>query len=149
MKMALMVVAMAIGPWLSALVAQPPPGPPAPAVVIQFLQFSEAQAGQFQQLLMGLQAAIAPIEQQVSIRQQRLEGLLSAAQPDPAAIGALVLEIRTLEKQGQQALQSYHDGFLALLTPEQQQKTAAVAQAGQLLPAVKAFAEVRLIEPPH
>ncbi len=39
--------------------------------------------------------------------------------------------------------------FLALLTSDQRQKTQAVVQAAQLLPAVKAFAEVRLIEPPR
>jgi hypothetical protein len=64
-------------------------------------------------------------------------------------VGQLLLEIHGLQQQLGQALQSYHESFLALLTADQMQKTQAVVQAAQLLPAVKAFAEVRLIEPPR
>jgi len=78
-----------------------------------------------------------------------MERLLNNDPPDPASVGALLLEIRTLQKQAGQILQSYHESFLALLTSEQQEKVRMVIQAGQLFPAVRAFAELRLTEPPR
>ena len=149
MRIALIALVLMGGPWLSQLRAQEPQAPPAPAVVAQFLGFSESQAARFVQLLQNLQAAVTPIEQQIVARQQQIEKLLNTEPPDPAAIGMLLVQIHALQKQAEHAIQGYHDGFVALLSLEQQQKTQAVTQAGQLLPAIRAFAEVRLIEPPH
>lgn len=129
--------------------AEEPQGPPAPVIIGQFLGFSDAQAAQFQQLLGNLQSTISGLEQQVRVRQQRLEALLNADPPDPASAGAVLLEIHALQKQAGRAFDAYHEAFLSLLSPEQKQKAQAVAQAAQLLPAVRAFAEVRLIEPPR
>jgi Spy/CpxP family protein refolding chaperone len=143
------VQVLCAGLWLAPLYAQQTPAPPAPALAGQFLGFSETQSARFQQLLQALQSATGSLEQQMAIRQQRLETLLNSDQPDPSAVGAVLVELRNLQKQAGRAIQNYHEGFLALLTPEQMQKAQAVIQAGQLLPAVRAFAEVRLIEPPH
>jgi len=148
-RIALIAVFVAGGPWLSGLLAQETQAPPAPIVVAQFLGFSESQATRFGQLLQTLQAAIAPLEQQMVARQQRIEKLLNTDPPDPTAVGTLLVEIHALQKQAERAIQNYHDGFTALLNMEQQEKTRAVTQAGQLFPAIRAFAEVRLIEPPH
>ena len=60
-----------------------------------------------------------------------------------------MLQIHALQQQLGQAFQTYHENFLAMLTPEQKQRAQAVVQAAQLLPAVRAFAEVHLIEPPR
>ena len=149
MKRILLVLAIGVGPWLSTSAAQESQPPPAPVIVAQFLGFSDAQAARFQQLLQSLQATVGGLEQQVKTRYEALERLLSQDRVDPASVGALLLELRALEKQAGLAFQAYHESFLALLTPEQKQKAAAVGQAAQLLPAVRAFAEVRLIEPPH
>ena len=148
MKQALMVLAIAVGPLLSGF-ADEAPQPPAPVIVAQFLGFSDTQAAQFQQLLQSLQATVGGLQQQIGPKQQALDSLLSTAQPDPATAGELLLEIHALQQQLGQALQSYHESFLALLTSDQMQKAHAVVQAAQLLPAVRAFAEVRLIEPPR
>ncbi len=150
MRIASAVLAIALCQALAGLAAEELQGPPpAPVIVGQFLGFSDAQASQFQKLLESLQSAIGGLEQQMMSRQQRLDTLLGAETPDPAAAGALLLEIRALQKQAGRAFDAYHEAFLALLTAEQKQKVQAVAQAAQLLPAVRAFAEVRLIEPPR
>jgi Spy/CpxP family protein refolding chaperone len=148
MKTAFIVLAIVVAPLLFGFAEAPQP-PPAPAIVAQFLGFSDAQAAQFQQLLQNLQATVGGLQQQIGPKQQALENLLSTAQPDPATAGKLLLEIHALQQQVGQALQSYHESFLALLTSDQKQKTQAVVQAAQLLPAVRAFAEVHLIEPPR
>ena len=149
MKQALMGLAIAVGPLLSGFADEAPQPPPGPVIVAQFLGFSDTQAAQFQQLLQSLQATVGGLQQQIGPKQQALDTLLSTAQPDPATAGKLLLEIHALQQQLGQALQSYHESFLALLTSDQMQKAHAVVQAAQLLPAVKAFAEVRLIEPPR
>jgi Spy/CpxP family protein refolding chaperone len=118
-------------------------------IVAGFLGFSEAQGAKFGQLLEALQTTVGPLQQQMMAQQKTLESVLSADQPDPAAVGKLILQIRAIQKQIGQALQAYHDGFLALLTQDQKEKTQAVVGAAQLLPAVKAFAEVRLLDPPQ
>ncbi len=133
----------------AALGAQEPPAPPAPVLVAQFLGFSESQATQLRGMLEELQGAIAGVEQQMRDRQQRLEQLLSAEPPDAGAIGAAMIEVRSLQRRAQSALESYHQRFLALLSPEQKEKVQAVIQASRLLPAVRAFAEIRLIDPPR
>ncbi len=148
MKRALLALTVCVYPWLSGL-AQDPQAPPAPMAVAQFLGFSETQAARFQELLQGMQAAIGGLERQMGARQQQLERLLSDDKTDPASVVGLLVQIRALQRQTGQAYQAYHENFLALLTPEQQEKARAVVQAGQLAPAVRAFAEVRLIEPPH
>ena len=144
MKRIWMVLTIACIPWLL-----PAQEPPAPAVVAGFLGFSDSQGTKFGQLLGALQTTVGALQQQIVPRQQALERVLSADQPDPAAVGRLVLEIRAIQKQVGQALQSYHENFLALLTQEQKEKTQAVVGAAQLLPAVKAFAQVRLLDPPQ
>ena len=149
MKQAFMAFVIAVCPLTFSGFADEAPQPPGPVIVVQFLGFSDTQAAQFQQLLQTLQATAGGLQQQIGPKQQALVTLLSSAQPDPATVGKLFLEIHVLQQQFGQALQSYHESFLALLTSDQRQKTQAVVQAAQLLPAVKAFAEVRLIEPPR
>jgi len=150
MKQAIMALAVAVCPLFTLSgFADEAPQPPAPAIVVHFLGFSDQQAAQFRQLLQNLQETAGGLQQQIGPKQQALDTLLSTAQPDPATVGKLLLEIHALQQQFGQTVQSYHESFLALLTPDQMQKTQAVVQAAQLLPAVKAFAEVRLIEAPR
>ena len=123
--------------------------PPAPALVAQFLGFSDSQTAQFQKLLQNLQSNIGPLQQQAAAAQQSLEQLANSDNPDPAAIGARLLAIRAIQKQFQAALDSYHKLFTALLTGDQMQRVEAVNHAGKLLPAVNAFAQLQLIAPPQ
>ena len=134
---------------LAALALTAQEQPPAPALVAQFLGFSDSQTVQFQKLLQNLRSNIGPLQQQAAAAQQSLEQLANSDNPDPAAIGARLLAIRAIQKQFQAALDSYHKLFAALLTTDQVQKVGAVNQAGHLLPAVNAFARLQLIAPPQ
>jgi uncharacterized membrane protein len=134
---------------LAALALTAQEQPPAPALVAQFLGFSDSQIPQFQKLLQNLQSNIGPLQQQAAAVRQSLEQLANSDNPDPAAIGARVLAIRAIQKQIMAALDSYHKLFAALLNTEQMQKMQAVTQAGNLLPAVNAFAQLQLIAPPQ
>lgn len=127
----------------------PPKAPPEPVVlVVNFLGFSEAQAGQFVQLLEARGQAAKALAQQIGAKQKQLDNLLNGAAPDPAAIGKLLLEIRALSQQDGEILKNYHEKFVQMLTDEQKQKVGMVAQAAQLLPAVNAFIALQLVAPP-
>ena len=134
---------------LAALALTAQEQPPAPALVAQFLGFSDSQTAQFQELLQNLQSTIGPLQQQAAAAQQTLEQLVNGDNPDPAAIGARLVAIRAIQKQILAALDSYHKLFAALLTRDQMQRVEAVTQAGELLPAVNAFARLQLIAPPQ
>lgn len=118
------------------------------AVVTGFLGFSDAQASQFQQLLQGFLTTVQNLEQQKQVQQQLLDQLLSAPNPNPAAIGAVVLQIHALDVQVGNAVNAFHQAFLGLLTPDQLQKVEAVSQASQLQPVVGAFVALYLVPPP-
>ena len=73
---------------LAALALTAQEQPPAPALVAQFLGFSDSQTAQFQKLLQNLPGNIGPLQQQAARAQQSLEQLANSDNPDPAAIGA-------------------------------------------------------------
>jgi len=123
--------------------------PPAPALVAQFLGFSNAQTTQLLGAVQGLQNRIVPLQQQAAAAQQSLDQLANSDNPDPATLGARLLAVRAIQQQIAAALDSYHKLFVSLLTTDQMQKVQAVAQARQLLPAVSAFAQLQLIAPPQ
>ena len=143
------LIAAALAGLACAQAASDPQPPSPPAVVAQFLGFSDAQATRFQQLLQAVQAAVPPLAQEAGSQQQALDQLLGAAQPDPAAVGRALLAIHAIQSQIQQAVQTYRASFTALLTADQQQKLQAVTQAAQLIPAVQVFAASMLVDAPH
>ncbi len=123
-----------------------PPSPP--EFVARFLDFSPEQAAQFQQLVQRFGTTMQNIQQQAAAKGQELQMLASADPPDPAAVGKAFLEMQAIQKLGGKATDSYHQGFVSLLTPEQKEKVQAVAQLAQLLPAVQAFAALSLVAAP-
>jgi cell division protein ZapA (FtsZ GTPase activity inhibitor) len=126
------------------------PQPAVPVeVVSKFLELSDAQAGQFVGLLQSLQSKVGGILQQIKDRQQTLDQTLQQSQPDPAVVGALVLQIRGLQAQVQQNLDAYHQAFQAMLTDQQAEKTKLVTLARQVLPVIPAFAAAQLVAPPQ
>jgi len=128
--------------------SQPATPSPPPAVVAAFLELSAAQVDQLQALLGPFLETLRKFEEQKQTRLQALPQLVNAPDPNPQAIGELVLQIHALEQQEAQAIQSFQQAFLSLLAPEQSQKVQAVAQAAQLVPVVDAFQALHLVGPP-
>ena len=75
MKQAFMALAIGVFPLLSGFADEPPP---APAIVAQFLGFSDSQAAQFQQLLQSLQATAGGLQQQMVPSNKRSTRCLAA-----------------------------------------------------------------------
>lgn len=123
------------------------PGDPCqpPAVVASFLNFTPQQTQQFGSLLTQFRTDITALQQQIAPRQQQLDVLLSQANPNPAPIGVLVVQIHALQQQVAQVIQGYQTAFAGLLTPAQQQQVELVAAASQVQPAVGAFVALQLV----
>jgi Spy/CpxP family protein refolding chaperone len=84
------------------------------------------------------------VEPQIREKRAALEAQLAKG-GDAAAIGKLMLEIRTLEKQVGEARRASRDSFVNLLTPEQKTKFKAVEDAALLPVAAREAARIGLV----
>lgn len=140
-------------PRCRAQAPAPSPGcseqcPPPPAVVATFLGFSQPQLQQFEVLLTQFKTGVQGLQAQIAPRQQQLDSLLSQPNPNPAQIGVLTLEIHSLQQQLAQVIQGYQTAFASILTQDQKQKVELITAASQVQPAVGAFVALHLVPPP-
>jgi Spy/CpxP family protein refolding chaperone len=85
----------------------------------RYLELTPEQMAAWDELLATLRSTVAPLHTQIAALQEQLEQLLGEANPDPAAVGALVIQIKKLRDQVAAAHSAYVAGFEALLSPEQ------------------------------
>jgi hypothetical protein len=107
-------------------------------VIAAFLQLQPGQVTELETLLQARQAALAPLVLQVQALAQQVDALLNSG-GNPAQIGALVIQIHSLQQQIAQGQQAFLSQFLALLTPDQIQRLQAVEIAIQLQSVLPAF----------
>jgi len=147
MKRAPIVIAvLLLAAPLMAQTAGPPPGSPQ-ATVIRFLQLSEDQVATWHDLATAREEAAAPIREALGAVHDQLAELFAQEDPDPAAVGSLVLERRSLEAELVEIQRAYVEGFEAMLDEEQAGKLGAVRKAAALEPVVPAFRKVGLVRP--
>ena len=97
-----------------------------------FLNLSEAQVRQLEDLSEQSRAAMQPISTKVRSNQLALHQLMSSsAEPDAVKAGQLVIESRNLRSQLQASRQQLAEKAAAVLTPDQQQKLATLPAAVQ------------------
>jgi Spy/CpxP family protein refolding chaperone len=87
-------------------------------------------------------------EQARTIRQQ-IADLMKSANPDPARIGQLHLDLRKLHEQRLAKLEQVRTQALTVLNAEQKQKLADLEKALSLGPAARQAAALGLIAPPQ
>ncbi|MEO6326223.1 MAG: periplasmic heavy metal sensor, partial [Thermoanaerobaculia bacterium] len=106
----------------------PPGGPggpgPSPEAVATFLRLTDSQKAALGQLHEALEARVEPLRAQEKANHEQLEAALSAAAPDAAAIGRLVIAGKAIRTQLEAAHDAFDAGFTALLTDEQQARLA-------------------------
>jgi len=112
-------------------------------VVVQFLQLSQGQAQQLQQLLQARQTVVTPLLQTIQQLTQQLQALLQSG-GSPAQVGTVVIQIYGLQQQVAQIQQVFLTNFMNLLNPDQQQKLQAIRIAEQLQPILPAFQQLSL-----
>lgn len=112
-------------------------------IVADFLQLQPGQVNELEQLLQVRQAKLVPLLQTAQALTQQLAVLLNSG-GNPAQVGALVIQIHTLQQQMAQTQQAFLVQFVAILDPEQLQKLQAVQIAAQLQPILPAFQPIFL-----
>ena len=136
-------------PLLAQDAPPPPTDPQRPAEAIKrILDLSDQQAQQLADLRSAHLQQMRELGGQVrELGQQRRE-LLSSDNPDPAAIGSLLIQEQGLRKQMQGAQQSYREAALNLLTADQKEKVAQIQRAVRLATQAGPLAAFGLIQGP-
>jgi hypothetical protein len=114
------------------------------AAVVQFLQLRSDQVPVLVQLLQARQQAVAPVLQQIALREQQIAALVAAG-GDPAAIGALMIQVHQLRQVVTAAQASFLANVEALLDEAQRQRLAQVRVAARLQPILPAFFALQLL----
>jgi len=135
------------GEAMVAAEAAQPSAPRAKEVVIRFLQLSQAQQESWDSLLAQLRDTLAPLRQQLADVEEALKELLAQSNPDPKAIGELILDGKEIRREMAAAHQVYLRGFEAMLTTEQKAKLAFLRRAQQAVPLLPAFQVFGLLPP--
>ena len=140
---ALLIVALAV-----PVLAQQ--GPPRPRdIVARFLELTPEQVTAWDGLLATLQGTIDPLKEQLRAVEQQLAEMLGGENPDPAAVGALVVQGRDLRKQMREAHEAYVAAFEELLTETQVSRLTFIRRAARVEPIIPAFRLFGLIAEPE
>jgi len=129
-----------------AALAQADGQPPPPVqMVARYLELSPEQVDAWLGLLDGLRQQQQPLHDQIQGLEEELKLQLQQPEPDPAAVGQLVLEINALRDQMFFNEETYRNAFEDLLNEEQLEKLYILRKASELAPLFPAFRETRLL----
>ena len=151
MKAMFRVVVVPIGALLLAGLAQAqePPKPPSPRdAVKKILDLTDQQVQELLDLRQSNGEKVRGLMTQMRDLEKQRRDLLQSSNPDPAQIGALALQQRNLQQQVQAAQKSYHEAALAILTGAQKEKVAQIQEALKLAPQAGPLAALGLLEGP-
>ncbi len=141
--LALVVLALAV----PALAEDGPLAVRAKAEVVGFLALTPDQIAQWDTLLATREQTVPPLRTQLQGIEDQLKALLAEPNPDPAAVGNLVLQAKGVRDQIKAAEGAYVDGFGAMLAADQQAKFAFLRRAEQARPVMPAFRLFALLPP--
>jgi len=116
--------------------------------VVQALQLTEDQVAQWDALMADRRATVNPLREQLHGVEQQLQDLLGQPDPDPAAVGDLVLAGRDLRDQIHAADDAYRQGFEALLDETQANTLRFIRGAAHVQRVIPAFRRFGLLRPP-
>ena len=127
-----------------------PQGPPPAAVaahnrVVAFLDLGEEQVDAWNEIYRIHREAERPLREDVRSLEAALKDLVASEDPDPAEVGALVLEIAELREALREVHLIYHEDFVALLDEEQVGRLGFIARADKVQPIIPAFKLFELI----
>lgn len=146
MKKPVLVLAMilVIAAPIAAQVPPPPGGPPPELVLKEALGLSDGQVSSLRDLVRARADAAGALAQRIEAQQQALSAALSAASPDPGAVGALVISITSLQKQFGGVQEGFRNGFLGLLSDEQKSRVGFIQGVETALRAAGALHQIGL-----
>jgi len=127
--------------------AEAPQAPKAQEVVARFLQLTPDQVQDWNELLAAREASILPLRDELRDVEIELKELLDGENPDPTAVGTLVLQGKALREAIADVHRDYVDDFEGLLVEEQRQRLSAIRHAERLQPLFPAFRLFGLLGP--
>ena len=122
-------VLLAQGPGPGGMRGQGAQGRPALGAVKAALELSDDQVQQLVQLRQEEQGVVQPLRQQVQEKRKALREAREAANPNPATVGQLVLDLQKLVSQIRTVNETYHTKALSLLDATQKEKLQTLEQA--------------------
>ena len=137
----LMMIAVAVALPMTLAAQEPPPI----AVVANVLSLSEDQIHALGDFLQARGEALRPAMEELQRHQQALAEQLQAADPDPATVGRLAIEMRRLQEQVQRALDDSNKALDEILTPEQRERLAQIRAAAPACGVIPAFKTLGLL----
>ncbi len=117
--------------------------------VIRFLALTPDQVTQWDALIATREQTIPPLREQLEGIEEQIKGLLGQSNPDPAAVGALVVQAAGVKAQIEAARTAYVDGFEAMLGPDQVARLNFIRRAEKAVPLLPAFRRAGLLPPRH
>jgi hypothetical protein len=146
MKKSALVLALIlmIAAPIAAQIPPPPGGPPPELVLKDVLGLSEGQMTTLRDLERARSDAAGALQRQVEAQQQALSAALSAASPEPGAVGALVISLTSLQKQFGQVQEGFRNAFLGLLSDEQKSRVGFIQGVETALRAAGALHQLGL-----
>ena len=148
-KVLIVLFALAV---VSPVLAQDVPEGPPPGVVaahnqvVRFLELTEDQIAAWDEMYIIHREAEQPVREEMRILEAELKDLFDAGDPDPAAVGELVIEIASLRTEIGEIHLFYHEEFVALLDEDQMGRLGFIARADKvqkIIPAFKLFELIR------
>ena len=112
------------------------------------MNLSDDQIQSLVQLQQQKAQALQPLVQQAQQGQQKLEQLL-ANNPDPAAVGQLVIQITAIQRQVQQAMANFQQQALNVLSSDQKGQAQTLGNVLKLQLAAQQALNLGLVLPPN
>ena len=112
------------------------------------LNLSDSQIQSLVQLQQQKPQTLQPLVQQMQQDQQKLQQLLGT-NPDPAAVGSLVIEINTISRQVQQVMSNSQQQALNILQPAQKTQVQSLGEVLRLQSAAQQAVALGLLIPPN
>lgn len=148
-KVLIVLFALAV---VSPVFAQEDPadGPPPIVVaahnqIVEFLQLTPDQVTAWDEMVLIHRDAEQLVREEIRILEAELRDLMDAGDPDPAAIGDLVLQIADLRAEVGEIHLIYHEDFMLLLDEDQTRRLEFIARADRVQPIIPAFRLFELI----
>lgn len=142
-KLLIAVLALCVAAPLAAQDMEPPPiVEAAHNQVAGFLQLTAEQIADWKVIYQIHRDAERPLKDEIAAVQAEIDALFEAGDPDPAALGELMIERRFLGEALFEVHLVYHEAFVALLDESQARRLRFIARADdvqKIIPAFKLF----------
>ena len=113
--------------------------------VVRFLNLSEEQIVAWHEIYQIHREAEKPLQEEIAVIQGMIDELFEAGDPDPYAVGELMIDRRELGEALIEVHVVYHEAFVALLDDGQLRRLRFIARADEVQKTIPAFKLFELI----